>query len=151
MTVELMLAAALALVVTLGMAAMGVTLTRFFREGGDRLKLQQDAARTGRWITLAVRRASSWTIYDPLAPNTPLAEGPAVRLLDAHNVVIEEFRRDAATGKQVVDRAGRAVSGFTVSDLWFATGPDGALAVRVALYDRYGNRNQFDSAALPRN
>jgi hypothetical protein len=150
MTIEIMIAAVLALVVALGVSGVAVTLTRFFREGGDRVRLQQETARTERWITLAVRRSAAWTIYDPRDPATALLEGPAVRLLDAAGVVVDDFHRNG-TGDRIVDRNDRPLCDLTASNLWFETGDDGSLVMRVALADRHGNRSEFESAAVPRN
>lgn len=150
LTIELMVAAVLALVVSIGMSTVALTLNRFYREGAERIRMQQEVERASNWVTLAVRRASTWTIFDPADPGTPLLEGPAIRLLDGAGATIEKFQL-SQDGKSIRDAADHSLSDLTVSDLWFRTGPDGDLQVTVALIDRKGNQTEIESGATPRN
>lgn len=149
-TIELMLAGTLALVVVMGISLLPGSILRHFREGAERLRLQQNVHRTAQRMGIEVRRAAAFQIYDPAHPATPLAAGPAVALLDTAGVRFEGFQA-SGDGKALLNDAGQPIDDMTLSDLWFESGPGGELVLRLAFTDRNRNETALLTSISTRN
>jgi hypothetical protein len=151
-TIELMVACVVALIVVFGISSLPGSVLRYFGEGAERLRLQQDVHRVAQQIGLEVRKAHAFWIYDPANPATKLAAGPAVRLLDGNAPpnTLAGFRA-SSDGKSVVNMAGEKLSDLTLADLWFQAGADSELVLSLALRDRRGNETPLETRITPRN
>jgi Tfp pilus assembly protein PilW len=149
-TVELMVACVVALIVVMGISMLPGSVLRYFREGTERLRLQQNVHRDAQTIGIQVRKAASFRIYDPAHPATPLAAGPAVALLNNAGAQIGGFR-PSADGKSLVNDAGQKLDDMTLTDLWFTAGADSELVLRLALRDRLSNETSLLTGITPRN
>jgi hypothetical protein len=148
--IEMMLVSFLSFIVVLGIGSFQSSISKFFREGSERLRLQQNVHRTGQVIAIEVRKAHEFVIYDPVDPNTELAEGPAVRLRDVDTNTIGLFRA-SGDGESLVNGANERIDDMRLVDLWFERGADNSLALNLVLADKYGNESGVVTEITPRN
>ena len=150
--IEMMLASFLVLTVVLGIASFQASIGKFFRQGSERLRLQQNVHRASQVMAMGVRKAHDFRIYDPANPNADpnvkVVQGPAVKLRDNNHVVIEGYRR--SPDGYVVNLAGQRLDDMKVANLWFEEDPDGPLVMRLTLEDRYGHQSEIQTEVAPR-
>jgi hypothetical protein len=148
--IEVMLVSFLSFIVVLGIGSFQSSISKFFREGTERLRLQQNVHRTTQVIAIEIRKANLFEIYDPADPHTLLAEGPAVRLFDAQGNPVGGFRA-SHDGLHLVTGADEVLDDMRLSDLWFESGPGGSLVLSLVLADKYGNESEVSTEITPRN
>ena len=149
-SLELLLAASFSFLVMLGIGVTHVSMIRFFREGTERLRLQQTVDRVTQQVEIEIRRAADFRIYDPSAPADPLAAGPAVALYDAAGLRIGGIA-PSGDGRWLVDDAGRRLDDLELVDVWFERQPGGDLGLTLGLRDRTGNVTTLVTQIAPRN
>lgn len=148
--IELMIVSFLSFIIVLGIGSFQVSISKFFREGTERLRLQQNVHRTSGAIAIEVRKATGFYIYDPADPKTELVEGPAVRLLDEDGTPAGGFR-PSRDGNYLVTHGEEVLDDMRLSDLWFEKGAGGSLVLSLALADKYGNESALSTEITPRN
>ena len=148
--IELMIVSFLSFIIVLGIGSFQVSVSKFFREGTERLRLQQNVHRTSGAIAIEVRKATGFVIYDPADPKTELVEGPAVRLLDPDGNPAGGFR-PSGDGNHLVTHGEQVMDDMKLADLWFEEGPGGSLVLSLALTDKYGNESGLSTRVTPRN
>ena len=150
--IEVMLAGFFAMTVVLGIASFQAAIGKFFRQGSERVRLQQNVHRASQVMAVGVRKAHEFRIYDPANPNADpnvkLVTGPAVRLLNADGGVIEDYRRSDEA--YVVNLAGERLDDMKVANLGFEADPEGPLVIALALEDRYGHQSEIRTEVSPR-
>jgi Tfp pilus assembly protein PilW len=151
--IELMIASFLALLVAMGIGTFQASISQFFRQGSERLRLQQNVHRTAQVISIDVRKAADFKIYDPADPATELVSGPAVELKDAGGSTINLFRA-SRDGHRIQNGAGQAIDDMRLTQLWFESDGPRSLRMSLGLADRYGNESEVFteiSTRAPRN
>jgi hypothetical protein len=148
--IEVMIASFLALTVALGIGSFQVTISQFFKQGSERLRLQQNVHRTAEVISIGVRKAADSEIFDPADPAKALLAGPAVRLLDAAGNTIGVYRR-SDDGKKLVNGSGDAIDDMRLVDLWFERNGSESVVLSLGLADRYGHESEVFTEIAYRN